>query len=342
MRSHGLKFIDLFCGIGGFHYAFQSAGAHCVWASDYDKNARETYLANHKMEPWGDIWASKFIPEGHDKPLEPNQIPHHDILCAGFPCQPFSIAGVSKKLSLGRKHGFEDEKQGNLFFRLAAIIGHYKPKAFVLENVKNLRSHDKGNTFLVIYNTLRSMGYHLHTQIVDARHYVPQHRERIFIVGFLEPLPFEFPTPGPAHAMREARLPVLGDILEDNPKDCTLSDNLWNYLQAYAKKHQAAGNGFGCDLVGPDAVARTLSARYYKDGSEILIRQKGKNPRKLSIDECRKLMGYPEGFKPAKSKTQAYKQFGNSVVVPVVESIAHQVVKTLKTYEMVDGEARKR
>jgi DNA (cytosine-5)-methyltransferase 1 len=186
------------------------------------------------------------------------------------------------------------------------------------------------------------MGYHLHTQIVDARHYVPQHRERIFIVGFLEPLPFEFPTPGPAHAMREARLPVLGDILEDNPKDCTLSDNLWNYLQAYAKKHQAAGNGFGCDLVGPDAVARTLSARYYKDGSEILIRQKGKNPRKLSIDECRKLMGYPEGFKPAKSKTQAYKQFGNSVVVPVVESIAHQVVKTLKTYEMVDGEARKR
>lgn len=336
---HRPTFIDLFCGIGGFHYAFEGAGAKCIWASDWDTNARTTYEANHSLKPWGDITKARYVDPKHPpENLEPDQIPPHDILCAGFPCQPFSLAGVSKKLSLGRKHGFDDEKQGNLFFHLAKIIEHYQPKAFVLENVKNLRSHDKGRTFLVIYNTLRELGYHLHTQVIDAQHYVPQHRERIFIVGFKDPLPFEFPTPGTGKGLRSKSKPVLGDILDPNPDaKYTLTDKLWNYLQNYAKKHQAAGNGFGCEVVGPDDVSRTLSARYYKDGSEILIRQKGKNPRRLTPDECRQLMGYPKGFKPYRSDGPAYKQFGNSVVVPVVASVAESVLKTLSKYEF-DGE----
>ena len=311
--------------------------------------------------------------------LQDDQIPPHDILCAGFPCQPFSIAGVSKKLSLGRKHGFDDEKQGNLFFHLANIIKHYQPKAFVLENVKNLRSHDKGQTFLVIMNTLRDLGYNVHTQIIDAQSFVPQHRERIFIVGFKDPLPFEFPTTSSQRGNRNNAKPVLADILDKNvdakytlsdedwsrllkhakPKvgirpvlsdileknvdsKYTLSDKLWNYLQNYAKKHQAAGNGFGCEVVGPSDVARTLSARYYKDGSEILIEQRGKNPRRLTPNECRRLMGYPESFKIVGADATAYKQFGNSVVVPVVKAIADRVMKTLRTYEYVDGEVRMR
>lgn len=340
MKRPGLTFIDLFCGIGGFHYAFGSTGARCVWASDWDKHARETYKANHEMEPWGDIRAAKFVPLDSSGPYKPDEIPPHDILCAGFPCQPFSIAGVSKKLSLGRKHGFEDEKQGNLFFYLAKIIEHYQPRAFVLENVKNLRSHDKGNTFLVIYNTLRSLGYTLHTQIIDAQNWVPQHRERIFIVGFKEPLPFEFPC---VTSPRNKGAPKLGDILDDPKemkKDYTLSPKLWSYLQKYAEKHKAAGNGFGCEVVGPDDVARTISARYYKDGSEVLIRQSGTRPRKLTPNECRKLMGYPKSFVFPKSETQAYRQFGNSVVVPVVTAIAEQVVKVLRDYDYQNKEVR--
>jgi DNA (cytosine-5)-methyltransferase 1 len=246
-------------------------------------------------------------------------------------------------LSLGRKHGFDDERQGNLFFDLRDIIEHYQPKAFVLENVKNLRGHDKGRTFLVIMNTLRRLGYHVHTQIIDAQSFVPQHRERIFIVGFKDPLPFEFPTTSSQRATRTGVKPILSDILEKqvDPK-YTLSDKLWNYLQNYAKKHQAAGNGFGCEVVGPNDVARTLSARYYKDGSEILIEQRGKNPRRLTPNECRRLMGYPESFKIVGADATAYKQFGNSVVVPVVKAIADRVMKTLRTYEYVDGEVRMR
>jgi DNA (cytosine-5)-methyltransferase 1 len=337
-------FVDLFCGIGGFHYAFEEAGARCVWASDWDEKARKTYEINHGLKPWGDVIKARYIDLKHVPALlEYDQIPPHDILCAGFPCQPFSIAGVSKKLSLGRKHGFDDEKQGNLFFHLANIIKHYQPKAFVLENVKNLRSHDKGQTFLVIMNTLRDLGYNVHTQIIDAQSFVPQHRERIFIVGFKDPLPFEFPTTSSRRATRSGVKPILSDILEKHvdPK-YTLSDKLWNYLQNYAKKHQAAGNGFGCEVVGPNDVSRTLSARYYKDGSEILIEQRGKNPRRLTPNECRRLMGYPESFKIVGADATAYKQFGNSVVVPVVKAVADRVMKTLRTYEYVDREVRMR
>ena len=310
-----LKFIDLFCGIGGFRIAFERAGCECVFSSDWNEFAQKTYAANFGETPNGDIYS---VPD--------NGIPPYNILCAGFPCQPFSIAGVSKKLSLGRKHGFEDEKQGNLFFKLADLIDHHRPDAFVLENVKHLRRHDKGQTFRIIWETLTGhLKYHVREKIIDAQSVVPQHRERIFLVGFREPRHFEFPK-FPSEG------PNLGTILDDEvPEKYTLTDHLWSYLQNYAAKHKAAGNGFGFGLFTKSDVARTLSARYYKDGSEILILQRShKNPRRLTPRECAKLMGFPSNFKIPVSDTQAYKQFGNSVVVPVVERIAKAVVATLK------------
>jgi DNA (cytosine-5)-methyltransferase 1 len=306
---------DLFCGIGGFRFAFERAGCECVFSCDWNEKARETYKANFGEEPHGDIHA-----------IAVADIPEHDILCAGFPCQPFSIAGVSKKLSLGRATGFDDKEQGNLFFSLADIIEYHQPAAFVLENVKNLRSHDQGRTFQIIMQTLEEhLGYRVYPKVIDAQTVVPQHRERIFLVGFKERRDFEFPQ-FPAEG------PKLNSIFEnDVPDKYTLTDHLWQYLQDYAAKHRAAGNGFGFGLVNGNQIARTLSARYYKDGSEILISQgAGKNPRRLTPRECAKLMGYPASFKIPVSDTQAYKQFGNSVVVPVVERIARRVVETLQ------------
>ncbi len=308
------RFIDLFCGIGGFRIAFEKTGARCVFSSDYDKFSQATYEANFGERPHGDIHT-----------IAVADIPAHDILCAGFPCQPFSIAGVSKKISLGRLHGFDDLKQGNLFFSIADIIDYHRPAAFVLENVKNLKSHDKGKTFDVIYRTLtEALGYTVYHKIIDARSVVPQHRERIFLVGFREWRDFEFPT-FPAEG------PKLGSILEPKPDPkYTLTQHLWNYLQNYAAKHKEAGNGFGFGLVTEADTTRTLSARYHKDGSEILIAQKGKIPRRLTPRECARLMGYPDSYKLVVSDTQAYRQFGNSVVVPVVERIAREVVKCLR------------
>lgn len=308
-----LRFIDLFCGIGGFRIAFERAGCTCVFSSDWDKYAQITYETNFGERPHGDIHT-----------VATGDIPPFDILCAGFPCQPFSIAGVSKKNSLGRKHGFEDEKQGNLFFSIAEIIEYHQPAAFVLENVKNLKSHDGGRTYEIIYQTLtKALGYTVVPKVIDAKSVVPQHRERIYLVGFKPWRHFafpEFPKEGPK----------LGSILEDkvDPK-YTLSDHLWTYLQNYAKKHKEAGNGFGCSVVTANDIARTLSARYHKDGSEILIKQNRKNPRRLTPRECSRLMGFPPDFKIPVSDTQAYRQFGNSVVVPVVESIAREVVNAL-------------
>jgi DNA (cytosine-5)-methyltransferase 1 len=308
------RFIDLFCGIGGFRIAFERAGGECVFSSDYDKYSQITYEANFGEKPHGDIYA-----------VADADISSFDILCAGFPCQPFSIAGVSKKLSLGRKHGFEDEKQGNLFFRIADILNYHQPAAFVLENVKNLRGHDKGRTFQIIYDTLtNALGYKVQWRVIDAQGLVPQHRERIFLVGFKPARWFDFPD-FPASG------PRLGSILETRvDAKYTLTDNLWLYLQNYAKKHKAAGNGFGFGLVGAGDTTRTLSARYHKDGSEILISQgTKKNPRRLTPRECAKLMGYPTDFIIPVSDTQAYRQFGNSVVVPVVERVAKAVVSAL-------------
>ncbi len=307
------RFIDLFCGIGGFRIAFEKIGARCVFSSDYDKYSQATYEANFGERPYGDIHS-----------IAVADIPAHDILCAGFPCQPFSIAGVSKKISLGRLHGFDDVKQGNLFFSIAEIIDYHRPAAFVLENVKNLKSHDKGKTFEIIYRTLtEALGYTVYHKIIDARSVVPQHRERIFLVGFREWRDFEFP-------IFPEEGPKLGSILESRPDlKYTLTSHLWNYLQNYAAKHKKAGNGFGFGLVTEKDTTRTLSARYHKDGSEILIAQKSNNPRRLTPRECARLMGYPDSYQLVVSDTQAYRQFGNSVVVPVVERIAQAVRDTL-------------
>lgn len=313
-KESPLRFIDLFCGIGGFRRAFESVGGECVFSSDWDKFSQQTYEANFGEKPIGDIHSVAVA-----------DIPKFDVLCAGFPCQPFSIAGVSKKLSLGRKHGFEDEKQGNLFFSIADIIDYHRPTAFVLENVKNLKSHDKGRTFDIISRTLTdALGYTLYTKVIDAKSVVPQHRERIFLVGFREPRHFEFPD-------YPAKGPKLASILEKkvDPK-YTLTPKLWQYLQDYARKHQAAGNGFGFGLVKGDDTTRTLSARYHKDGSEILVFQgPQKNPRRLTPRECARLMGYPDTHQIPVSDTQAYRQFGNSVVVPVVTKIAENVADSL-------------
>lgn len=313
-------FIDLFAGIGGTRTAFERAGGKCVFTSEWDKNCQLTYYENFGEIPYGDI-----------KSIDDNDIPDHDILLAGFPCQPFSIAGVSKNKSLGRKHGFEHQKQGNLFFDIARILLVKKPKAILLENVKNLKSHDKGNTFRIITDILNKLGYKLFIEIRDAKYYVPQHRERIFIVGFRKDLfsdiDFKFPEPPAATGK-------IADILEEDVDEkYTLSDSLWRYLQDYAKKHKEKGNGFGFGLINPekDSITRTLSARYYKDGSEILIKQKGKNPRKLIPRECARLMGFNDSFKIVVSDTQAYKQFGNALCVPLVSAIAKQMIKTINS-----------
>ena len=313
------KYIDLFAGIGGMHQAMENlkVGAECVFASEWDAYAQRTYLANFPLTPiFGDITR-----------IAPAEIPDHDLLIAGFPCQPFSIAGVSKKNSLGRAHGFNDPTQGTLFFNIRAIIAAKRPRAFVLENVKNLKSHDGGNTYRIILDVLRNdLGYHVpEPQILDGRAFVPQHRERIFIVGFRDEHDFKFPGLGKApHTLEE-----ILDLNSRVEPRYTLSDKLWDYLQRYAAKHRAAGNGFGFGKVGRGGVARTLSARYYKDGSEILIDQGRKNPRRLTPRECARLMGFPERFQIPVSDTRAYKQFGNSVVVPLVEAVCREVVVAL-------------
>jgi DNA (cytosine-5)-methyltransferase 1 len=311
----GIRFADIFCGIGGFRYAFEHAGATCAFSCDWDSHAQKTYAANFGEQPLGDIREIAF-----------EQVPPIDVLCAGFPCQPFSIAGVSKKQSLGQKHGFLDKKQGNLFFSLADLIAKTRPRAFLLENVKHLQRHDGGRTFRVIHDTLvETLGYHIYTKVIDARVVVPQHRERLFIVGFANPTPFTFPD-------FPSDEPTLKDILDgDVPAKYTLTDHLWGYLQKYAQKHRAAGNGFGYGLVTGESIARTLSARYYKDGSEILIAQEaGRNPRRLTPRECARLMGFPSDMEIPVSDTQAYRQFGNSVVVPVVAAIAKQMIAALQ------------
>ena len=314
-------FIDLFAGMGGFRLAMQAQGGKCVFSSEWNKYAQKTYLANFGEMPFGDITKNvtkSYIPE------------KFDVLCAGFPCQPFSIAGVSKKKSLGRETGFKDKTQGTLFFDVADIISRHRPKAFFLENVKNLMSHDKGNTFKVIKGTLEELRYSLHYLVMDGQSYVPQHRERIMIVGFDCDIfhgeeQFVFPE-------QKQKTKSIKDILDPNIEEkYTLSDKLWNYLQNYAEKHRAKGNGFGFGLVSLDGISRTLSARYYKDGSEILIPQSdGKNPRRLSPRECARLMGYPDEYRLNQvSDVQAYRQCGNSVVVPLITAVSEQLIKTM-------------
>lgn len=314
------RFIDLFAGIGGMRLAFEHHGGQCVYSSEWDKYCQATYFANFGELPNGDITK-----------VAADNIPDHDILVAGFPCQPFSIAGISKKNSLGRETGFLDKTQGTLFFDVARIIQSRRPKAFLLENVKNLRGHDKGKTWKIIQTTLKELDYEVFSDVVDGQDFVPQHRERIFIVGFdrrrysgMIPFNFILEKAGPKTALKDILLPQ--HEIDDK---YTLSDGLWSYLQQYAEKHREKGNGFGFGLPNIDGITRTLSARYYKDGSEILIAQERKNPRKLTPRECARLQGYDDSYKIVVSDTQAYKQFGNSVVVPLVKEIAGNIVSVM-------------
>lgn len=312
-------FIDLFAGIGGMRIAYEQAGGHCVYSNEWNKYSRQTYFANFGEQPDDDITE-----------VEENSIPDHDVLVAGFPCQPFSIAGISKKQSLGRATGFEDKTQGTLFFDICRILKAKRPKAFMLENVKNLKSHDRGRTFKVIMDSLEELDYEVFDAVLDGQSYVPQHRERILLVGFDRKrygrgFTFSF------NITRPEIKPVMKDILETDVDDkYTLTDKLWFYLQNYAAKHRAAGNGFGYGLAVPNGISRTLSARYYKDGSEILIGQEGKNPRRLTPRECARLQGFSDDFVIPVSDTQAYKQFGNSVVVPLMTDVAKLVVAKMK------------
>ena len=335
------RFIDLFAGIGGMRLGVEAVGGRCVFSCERDKFSRQTYAANFPDGPEHPF-------AGDIKLIEPESIPTHDLLLAGFPCQPFSIAGVSKKNALGRPHGFSCLDQGNLFFSIADIIACHRPPAFILENVKNLKSHDQGRTFARIKETLEdTLGYSITTRTIDAKPYVPQHRERIFIVGFREDVGFSLDDVNLPKVESGPRLSAIlhSEDGSERPEwpytegeqatvssKYVLTDHLWNYLRAYAKKHQAKGNGFGFGLVGADETSRTLSARYFRDGSEILIRRGRRNPRRLTPRECARLMGFDRnGHKHVipVSDTQAYKQFGNSVVVPVVETVASAVVPYL-------------
>jgi len=323
--------IDLFAGIGGIRRGFASAGGHAVFSSEWNEFSARTYRTNYGFAETmaGDITQ-----------VDANDIPDCDVVLAGFPCQPFSLAGVSKKRSLGRETGFRDKTQGTLFFDVARIIAAKRPAAFLLENVKNLTSHDRGRTFKVILDALQNeLGYEVHWKVVPGQHFVPQHRERIYIVGFRSKTDFTWDDlKYPDHQ------PVLADILHKTdgtepylPWDgekyfdfehnkvqdkYTLTPRLWQYLQDYKKKHEALGHGFGYGLVTPDMVSRTLSARYHKDGSEILVAQGDERPRRLTPRECARLMGYPDELRIPVSDTQAYRQFGNSVVVPAIAEVA--------------------
>ncbi len=358
--TYAFDFIDLFAGIGGIRRGFEAIGGRCVLTSEWNEPAVRTYKANYYSDPANHVFNADIrdLTLSHHGDVSERKayrhidkvVPDHDVLLAGFPCQPFSIAGVSKKNALGRAHGFEDKTQGTLFFDVARILAAKQPAAFLLENVKNLKSHDKGKTFKVIIETLEELGYWVadaeefgsdDPKIIDGQHFVPQHRERIVLVGFRKDLGIhEGFTLREVEAEFPPKKPKLKDILEKKVDDkYILTPKLWEYLFNYSLKHKAKGNGFGYGLVTGKDIARTLSARYYKDGSEILIdrgfdHSKGlhdpKNlanrPRRLTPRECARLMGYDgpreAAFRIPVSDTQAYKQFGNSVVVPVFAAVA--------------------
>lgn len=341
IKPASFEFVDLFAGIGGLRLAFEKTGGTCVFTSEWDAYAQKTYIEN--FDPAHEV-------NGDITKIDADDVPDHDILLAGFPCQPFSIAGVSKKNALGSAHGFACKTQGTLFFDICRILEKKRPKAFLLENVKNLMSHDKGRTFDVIKHSLHELGYDIFPRIVDGAHFVPQHRERILIVGFRREdcVAFDWDaiplTPKGHRKLKEIQhrtdgtepvLPWDGDRFFNHGENAvqskyTLTDKLWAYLQKYAENHRAKGNGFGFGLVFPDSVTRTLSARYYKDGSEILVDQgKSRNPRRLTPRECARLMGFPDSFRIPVSDTRAYKQFGNSVVVDVMQHVAQLMAPML-------------
>ncbi|MAS50686.1 MAG: DNA (cytosine-5-)-methyltransferase [Chloroflexi bacterium] len=302
-KNKSFKFIDLFAGIGGFRIPFDELGGECVFTSEFDKFSQVTYEENFGEKPSGDITK-----------INEKDIPSHDLLLGGFPCQAFSNAGLKK--------GFEDTR-GTLFFDIARILKYHKPKAFILENVKGLKSHDKGNTLKVIVKTLNKMNYNLFIEVLNAKNFgLPQNRERIFIVGLKESLDFIFPEP----SFKKTR---LGEILEKrNDNSYTISDKIWASHQARKEKARTKGYGFGYSLFDEDSeYTSTISTRYYKDGSEILIKQENNNPRMLTPREAARLQGFPEDFKIPVSNLQAYKQFGNAVPVNVIRALANEIIR---------------
>lgn len=344
-------FIDLFAGIGGLRQGFEAIGGKCIFSSEWNRFCQTTYETNYDDD---------HVVTGDITEIQTQEIPAHDVLLAGFPCQPFSLAGVSKKNALNQPHGFRCETQGTLFFDVARILADCRPRFFLLENVKNLVNHDRGQTFRVIIDTLeKELDYRVHLRVLNARSWVPQHRERIFIAGFLHDAEFSFDSLAPPDPSAGPRLKSIlhpedgsetaepgyteGRLAKVHPR-YTLSQHLWDYLQAYAAKHRRKGNGFGFGLFGPDDVARTLSARYFKDGSEILIRQSDHpRPRRLTPRECARLMGFDRPgrtpFQIPVSDTQAYRQFGNAVVVPVAEAVARHMepcIKAASTHAATD------
>jgi len=328
-RNPAFSFIDLFAGIGGFRLAFQKAGGRSVFCSEWDEYAQMTYKANYGEVPTGDIRA-----------VNVDDIPNHDVLCAGFPCQPFSLAGVSKKNALGRATGFDDLTQGTLFFEIRKILQAKRPAAFFLENVKNLMSHDHGHTFEVISGVLQQeLGYVIKAEVVDGKAWVPQHRERIFIVGFdpqqIDITAEEINIPHAPLAREHFRRRRLADVIQQNVDGYTLGPGTWASLERHKAHHEEAGNGFGYGIIrwpiAADEVTRTISARYYKDGAEILVEQPGNRPRRLTVREAMQLQGYdPEHFVFPVTDCQAYKQIGNSVVWPAVHSCALEIARVLR------------
>lgn len=309
-------FIDLFAGTGGIRIPFDEIGGQCVFSSEWDKFAQKTYAANFGEIPQGDITK-----------IDPKNIPAFDVLMGGFPCQPFSNAGLKK--------GFEDTR-GTLFFNIAQIIDYHKPRVVFLENVKGLLSHNKGNTFATIKRILEEMGYKVYHKVHNAKDFgVPQNRQRIYIVAIRDDIDYDFQFARPLGVPTR-----VGDILDkDVDPKYTISDRLWAGAQRRKKEHQAKGNGFGYGMVNEESpYTNTISARYYKDGSEILIEQKGKNPRKLTPREAARLQGYPENYVIPVSDVQAYKQFGNAVAIPAIRSVAQQLRPILNPVFELDTE----
>lgn len=299
------RFVDLFCGIGGIRLGFKEITENCIMSCDIDKYCKITYEKNFNECPLDNI-----------EDIEVKSIDKFDILLAGFPCQPFSNAGLKK--------GFNDTR-GTLFFNILQIITEHKPKIVFLENVKGLLNHDKGKTFKIIKKELESRGYYVYHKILNAKDFgVPQNRERLYIIGFLEKNNFKFPEP-------YKKQKKVGDILEKNVEEkYTISDRLWAGHKRRKEEHRKKGNGFGYSIFDKHSdYTSTISARYYKDGSEILISQKNKNPRKITPREAARLQGFPEEYKIPVSDTQAYRQFGNSVAVTVIKAIAKEIKKVL-------------
>lgn len=309
--SKKFTFIDLFAGVGGIRLGFQEHGGTCIFSSEYDKSAQKTYKKNHGETPFGDITK-----------ISQSSIPDHDFLLAGFPCQPFSRAGVSARSSIGQEHGFLCESQGTLFFDVMRIAFQKKPKIIFLENVRNILSHDSGNTFKVIQNSIENLGYHFSYEIINSNSLVPQNRVRCYMVGVRKDVgeKFKFPT------IKGDPLP-LKSILEDDPDDIyTISDKLWAGHIQRTNRNIARGTGFTAFTADLDKPSNTIVARYGKDGKECLIPQEGKNPRLLTKREAARIQGFPECFILPETRTPTYKQFGNSVTVPVISKIAKKIV----------------